>query len=153
VILALLVVPALAQTKGNAVDPLLGKWEENPAKTKSNLDRPKRSAVLILEAKGDGGQSTNIQVDADGKETKVVDMLYFDGKDYPRPGRVNFDSASWSRPATQVMYRIFKKEGKVVGVGVRTISKDGKTMISTVEVTQANGDQRNDLSFWDKTGE
>jgi len=148
----MLVGCTLAEAQG---DPLIGTWEKNVSKSteQSRIKpaRPDRGGWLILEAKPDGVQSTNITIDADGKERKIVDMLYFDGKPYPRPGRVDFDAASWSRPNLHTMYRVFFKDSKVVGIAIRWIEKDGRTMYSTTQRTQADGSLEDSVAVWEKS--
>jgi hypothetical protein len=137
-----------------AQDPLIGTWKKNVPKSveqsRTKPLRPDRGGWLILEAKPEGVESTNITTDADGKERKIVDMLYFDGKPYPRPGRASFDAASWSRPNAHTMYRIFFKANKVVGISVRWIEKDGRTMYSTTQQTQPDGSLEDSVVVWEK---
>lgn len=120
-----------------AADPLAGPWELNVAKSKSTGTLPANQArphdVTGLQekmvAKG---------VDAQGKPMLAEFTASRDGKEYPYRSPQAGMIALTLVDATKVNLTL-KKEGKLVGTGTRTVSKDGKTMSLSGKVNDAVG--------------
>ena len=131
--IALAALGADAQTK----DAMIGTWQMNVAKSKLDGPAPK-SEVRTYVAAGQDIKATTKGIDNLGTPYLEEWIISYDGKDRPID---NPDADSVSRRLIDPLTAEFtlKKAGKVVTVGTRTISKDGKTMTITAKGTNAKG--------------
>jgi hypothetical protein len=149
--LATILIAALPSI-GFAQSNLLGTtWKLNPTKSKYNPGPGPRSSTLTYEAAGQGFRATNEGVDAQGNPTKGVFGVYFyDGKSYPVTGVPAYDASSYKliNDSTAEMTRT--KAGKVIQTTIRMLSADGKTLTFTTTGVNADGQQINDFSVYEK---
>ena len=131
--LAITQVGARAQMK----DAMIGTWRMNVAQSKFDGPAPK-SEVRTYVAVGQEIRATTKGVDNAGKSYLEEWTISYDGKDRPID---NDDADSVSRRLIDPLTAEFtlKRAGKVVTVGTRVISKDGKTMTITAKGTNAKG--------------
>ena len=122
-----------AQTK----DAMIGTWRMDVAKSRLDGPAPKNE-VRTYAAAGPDIKATTRGVDNLGKPYLEEWVISYDGKDRPID---NPDADSVSRRLIDPLTAEFtlKRAGKVVTVGTRVISKDGKTMTITAKGTNAKG--------------
>ena len=96
-----------------AVDPQMGTWKLNEAKSKITPGTLKNTHVVYssmfgqVKIKSDG-------IDANGKPIHVEWSGKFDGKDYPVTGDPNSDARSYSIVDANTLDFTVKKDGKVI---------------------------------------
>jgi len=130
-------------------DPLIGTWKLNLTKSKFNPGPPPRSSTMHYEPFGKGFRDTVTGVDAQGKPTTSVFMMFYDGKFYPTTGVIGYDASAFTRVDDHTVTYIRTLAGKVVATGTRALSQDGKTLTFTGTGTTAKGRQNN-VSVYDK---
>jgi hypothetical protein len=84
---------------------------------------------------------------ADGKETASTSNIKDDGKPYAVSGNTDFDMVSLTRVDASTVRITQIKAGATVATGVRTVSKDGKTLTVALKGTRANGKFEDVLVF------
>jgi hypothetical protein len=130
----------------SAVDPFVGTWKMNAAKSKSG---PK-SLTMTIEAQGNVYKTVEDIVDADGKTIHCSWTNAYDGKNYPVTGNSRIDTVSATKPNPNTVTYVFKKNGKKIESGQAVISKDGKTYTSIGSAKDANGQALNYTVFMEK---
>jgi hypothetical protein len=116
---------------GQGVDPLIGTWKLNLAKSK--FDGPAPAALLTFEAVGQASKVTAESVDAQGNPTKIVLGPYlYDGRPYPASGSSAWDASSYKIINNSTAEIIRTKAGKVVLTETRVLSADGRTLTFTI---------------------
>jgi hypothetical protein len=117
---------------GQGVDPFVGTWKLNPAKSQFNPGPAPRSNTLTFEAVGQGLKVTAEGLDAQGNATKVVIGPYlYDGRSYPSPGASAFDASSYKMINNSTVEITRIKAGKVTLTETRVLSADGKVLTFT----------------------
>jgi hypothetical protein len=132
--------------------PLMGTWKMNPAKSSPPAPgaNPNTSYVITREPFGkDGEKSTGDRVNTQGKAHLTFSAEY-DGKDYAYTGDATRDTISIKRLTDSVTVQTFKKAGKVAGVNTRFVSKDGKNVYVVAKGTDAQGNETNTITVYDK---
>jgi hypothetical protein len=123
-------------------DNSIGTWKRNIEKSTSNppASNPFKSQTMVREAV-DGGVKVTIKSERmDGTVTDSAATVKYDGVPVPVTGATTFDSIS----VKQVDDNTFTTEATKTGGNYRTtgqtvISKDGKTMTTTLKGTDADG--------------
>ena len=92
----------------------------------------------------------NLSIDAKGNEIVHKFSGNRDGKDYPFEGWPIADTISITPVDTFTANFTQKKAGEVVVTGTRVISKDGKTMTTSLKFTTPTGQQVDNLMVFDK---
>jgi hypothetical protein len=87
---------------------------------------------------------------ADGKETTATLTFKEDGKPYPFTGSPDFDTVSIKRVDAFTAHGTQLKAGTAVGTGIRSVSKDGKTLIFIQKGTHASGAKYDDVLVYDR---
>jgi hypothetical protein len=133
-----------------AADPAVGTWKLNPAKsTFSPGPAPKSQTRTYVE--GSQGIKLTIKTTAaDGKESVATLAFKEDGKPYPVSGNPDFDMLSVTRAGPATVHSTQTKAGATVGSGVRSVSKDGKTLTFKQKGTHADGVKYDDVSVYDR---
>jgi hypothetical protein len=150
-LLGLAVATALPQAGLAQSDPLIGTWKINLAKSKYTPGPAPRSGTTTFEAVGQGLRITAEGIDAQGKPTKLdFGVTFTDGKSYPITGSPDYDAASYSRVNSSTMDSTRTKAGKAVQTTSSVISADGKTRTLTTTGVNANGQQINNVAFYEK---
>ncbi|MBI3933122.1 MAG: hypothetical protein HY316_00425 [Acidobacteria bacterium] len=136
-------------------DPLIGTWKQNIGKGKSTnptpAANPTTSYTIKYEPYGkDGSKVTGDQV-TQQRTNHITYACEYDGKDCPLTGDPARDTTAMTRVDRYTTVRTNKKEGKVVDIQVRVVSRDGKSMTTTTMTPDAQGQVTNaGLSFFDK---
>lgn len=132
-----LALPALSAAQ--AVDPFIGTWKLDAAKSAYKPGPAPKSANLVIEAAGKGMKVAVDAVTADGP-LKWGYTASPDGKDVPVTGNPNADTASMTMPSATERVVIFKRGGKTMLTSKAVLSKDAKMMTITQDGTNAKGE-------------
>jgi hypothetical protein len=146
VVLGAGVVNLSAQT----IDPRIGTWKLNVAKSQFSPGPPNQSLTVKVEASGQGEKVATEGVNADGTRTATQYTANFDGKDYPLTGSQVADTVSLKRVDARTTERTDKKGGAVAQTLRRVVSQDGKTMTVTVKGKNAQGQDVNSTLVFEK---
>ena len=150
ILIAFFLAAALPQIGFAQSDPVIGTWKLNLAKSKYSPGPLPKSSTLHYEVTAQGLRDTSEGIDAEGKPTKVVFMVIYDGKPHPTTGSADFDASTYTRVDDYTVNLIRIKAGKVVQTGTRVLSKDGKTETVTTTGVNAKGQQINNVVVYDK---
>ena len=152
-LLGLAVATALPQTGLAQINPLIGTWKLNVAKSKYSPGPPPRSNTVIWEAVGQGLRSRGEGVDAQGNPTKTdFGVISFDGKSYPVTGQPAYDASSYKlvNASTYTYEATRTKAGRVVRTLTSVPSADGKSRTLTITGVDEKGQQINNVVVFDK---
>jgi hypothetical protein len=117
------------------VNPVVGTWTLNPAKSTFYPGPTPKEETRVYEANGDGVKVTVTTIGADGKSTIVNISANYDGKDYPVTGSILYDAIELKRIDDQTTEGTMTHAGKVIATTHREISKDGRTMTMTFKTS------------------
>jgi hypothetical protein len=120
-----------------AVDPQIGTWRLNEAKSKFAPGRPKNTMVVYKDAMGGKVKITADGVDANGNPTHSEWTGKIDGREYPVTGDPNADMRSYTKVDDRTLDFTAKKGGKVTVNGRIVVAADGKSR--TVTTTGTTG--------------
>lgn len=148
----LLVGTILAIGTGTALaaDSAVGTWKLNLAKSTFSPGPAPKSQTRTYAESAQGMTLTIKTTAADGKESTSTLTFKDDGKPYPVSGNPDFDSVSVTRVDALTVHSTQTKAGAPVGTGVRTVSKDGKTLTFSQKGTHAGGGKYDDVSVYDR---
>jgi len=141
---------ALGTNAALAADTAAGTWKLNVAKSTFSPGPAPKSQTRSYVESAQGLTLTLKTVAADGKESTSTLTAKDDGKPYPVTGNPDFDTVSITRVDALTVHSTQMKAGKAVGTGVRTVSKDGKTLTFSSKRTDANGVKHDDVSVYDR---
>ena len=153
---AVLALPlTLAQVMTNGaemtLDPAVGTWALNVSKSKMDASTPApKSSVRTYSATRDGLKVVIHTVTATGEAHDMSASFSYDGKQHPATGSEDYDTVAVTRTGPNDSKSDFIKGGKVIGHLTRSISKDGKTMTITTDMTNAKGTQVHDVGVFDR---
>jgi hypothetical protein len=148
--LGLVLGAGVVSLSGQVIDPRVGTWTLNAAKSKFNPGPAPQSLTVKVEPSGQGEKVIAEFVNADGTRTTTEYTANFDGKDYPLTGSQIADAVSLKRINARTTERTDKKGGKVAQTLRRVVSEDGKTMSVTTKGTNAQGQAVNNVLLFDK---
>jgi hypothetical protein len=152
IIKTLFVGAVLAIGMGTAVaaDSVVGTWKLNLAKsTFSPGPGPQNQTRMYIET----AQGVTLSVRttaANGKETTATLTFKDDGKPYAVSGNPDYDMVAVTRVDALTVHSTQTKAGATVGSGVRTVSKDGKTLTFAQKGTHAGGAKYDDVLVYDR---
>jgi hypothetical protein len=133
-----------------AADAVVGTWKLNLAKSTFSPGPAPKSQTRIYAESAQGMTVTVKTTAADGKESTTTLTFKDDGKSYPVSGNPDFDTVSATRVDALTLHSTQMKAGATVGTGVRTVSKDGKTLTFAQKGTHAAGGKYDDVSVYDR---
>jgi uncharacterized ParB-like nuclease family protein len=133
-----------------AADSVVGTWKLNLAKSTFSPGPAPKSQTRIYAESAQGMTLTVKTAAADGKESTSTLTFKDDGKPYPASGNPDFDMVSVARVDALTVHSTQTKAGATVGTGVRTVSKDGKTLTYAQKGTHAAGGKYDDVSVYDR---
>jgi hypothetical protein len=145
-----LTIGSAAIAAGSAADPVVGTWKLNAAKSTFSAGPALKSQTRIYSQSAQGITLNMTTVGADGKEIGSQTTYHLDGKDYPVTGIAAYDSLSGKQVDSNTAKFTLKMAGKTVGTTRRTVSKDGKTLTSTLKMTNAKGEKTENVTVFDK---
>ena len=134
----------------SGAEHLAGSWKLNAAKSKYvGMPAPKEQTVTYT-TQGSGWKYDAKGTGADGQPINASFVYVKDGADAVMTGFPYGDAIVLKKGNTDTSTATFKRQGKVVGNAKRVISKDGKTMTITGEVTQADGKKGTYTAVYEK---
>jgi len=123
------------------VDPLIGRWTLDLARSTYQPGPPPMSEIRVYEAFGGAGKGikgTFNRVDAVGRKVTITFSAMYDGKDYKYSGP-DADTISLTHPDPNTLDAILKRSGHVVQRTHSVVSPDGRTRTQTVTGTNVQG--------------
>ena len=145
---ALLVIGTV--TAAPAADPVIGTWKLNLSKSTFSPGPGPKSQTRTYAESAQGVTLTLKTTTAQGKETTMALTFKDDGKPYPVTGTPDFDTVTVKRVDALTIHSTQMKGGAPVGTGVRTVSKDGKTLTFAQKGTHADGTKYDDVLVYDR---
>jgi hypothetical protein len=145
-----LTIGSAAIAAGTAADPVVGTWKLNVAKSTFSAGPALKSQTRIYSQSAQGITLNMKTVGADGKEINSHTTYQLDGTDYPVTGIAAYDSLSGKQVDSNTAEFTLKMAGKTIGTTRRTVSKDGKTLTSTLKMTDAKGEKTENSTLFDK---
>jgi hypothetical protein len=142
----LLLFPALLYAQ---LDPAIGTWQLNLAKSKYAPGTAPANLRVTIEAAGQGVKVTSTTIRQNGQKIVVQYTAYLDAMDYPVTGSPDYDSVSLKRNGKMVE-GTRKKDGKVVQTYQRVVSDDRKTMTVATTGKDAAGNTLNSVALFDR---
>jgi hypothetical protein len=121
-----------------AVNPHIGTWRFNEAKSKMHVGVTKNNTITYSE-RGNKIKATADGTDSDGKRNHSVWVGRFDSKVYPVTGNPHHNAERYSVINDHTAAIEGLQDGKVVWWGTITISKDDKTRTAILHSHDANG--------------
>jgi hypothetical protein len=132
---------------GQGVDPLIGSWKLNAAKSTSSAPQM-RSLTLTWTGEGQNLIDTADGVDAQGQPYHVVFRHIYDGQPHPTTGSPDFDSTTYTRIGNTINWVRFR-QGKTAEVG-QAVIVPGKTYTLTNEGIDASNQPYHNVSVFDR---
>jgi len=120
-------------------DPVLGTWQLNVPKSQFTPGPGWQSQIRVYQATPEGVSVSWTGVDAQGEKMQVSYTYAYDGRDYPMLGSASYDTLNAVRIDQRTVRSEEKRDGKIVGIAVRTVSPDGKILTITDEGTNRKG--------------
>ncbi len=133
-----------------AADPVIGTWKLNVAKSTFSPGPAFKSQTRSYAESAQGTTLILKTTAADGKESTATLTFKEDGKPYSVSGNPDFDMVSVTRVDALTVHSTQTKAGATVGTGVRTVSKDGKTLTFAQKGTHASGGKYDDVLVYDR---
>jgi len=151
-ILALAQAPAASGVQASLPDnPILGTWKLNVAKSTFTPGPGWRSQTRTYRAMPGGGVSVSWSgVGARGEKMRVSYSYGYDGTDYPMKGSANYDTINAVPVDAFTIKSEEKRDGKIVGIAVRTVSPDGKVLTITDDGTNRKGQKFSQVLVFDR---
>jgi hypothetical protein len=120
-------------------DPVLGTWKLNVEKSTFSPGPGWQSQIRVYQRTPAGILVTWTGLDAKGDKMQVSYTYKYDGKDYPMVGSASYDTLNAVRIDALTVKSEEKRNGKTVGIAVRSVSPDGKVLTITDEGTNRKG--------------
>jgi hypothetical protein len=139
-----------ATAHAKAHDPAIGTWQLNVEKSKFTPGPGPKSATRTYAKTADGIELTFSGVAADGSAISGKSTFKYDGKDYPITGIADYDTLSLKRVNATTIKSVQKKDGKVVGSTIRTVTDHGKVLTLKSKGKDAKGAAINSVAIYDK---
>jgi hypothetical protein len=131
-------------------NPVLGTWKLNIAKSTFTPGPGWRSQTRTYRAVPRGVSVNWTGVGASGEAMNVSFISRLDGKDYPMVGSANYDTLNAVQVDAFTVKSEEKRDGKVVGIALRRVSKDGKVLTITDEGTNRKGEKFSQVLVFDR---
>jgi hypothetical protein len=134
------------------VNPLIGTWKLNLAKSKYMGAPPPQSTTLTFTAEGQNLTLTADTIDAQGQTVKTVFTHIYDGKPHPTMGVAGglYDSSAYTRSDANTINIVRLKDGKAVQTGWAVLSADAKTYTVTTGGAGPNGQAMSTVAVFEK---
>jgi hypothetical protein len=133
-----------------AADPVLGTWTLNAAKSKYASGATPKMLTRTYTEGSDGITMTIKGTAADGSNISQQATYKYDGKDYPLSGNANWDALAVKKVNGTTVRSTLKKNGKVVGHSMRSISGHGAVLTLNTKYTDSSGKAHSDTAVYDK---
>jgi hypothetical protein len=147
---ALLTFGIAITAAGSDVDPVVGTWKLNLAKSTFGGVPALKSQTRTYSQSAQGLTLKMKTVSPEGKEITSQTTYQLNGKDHPSMGNPDFDSLSGMPIDANTAEFTLKRAGKPVGKIRREVSTDGRTLTINTVIANANGIQTSSLTVFDK---
>jgi len=134
----------------DAPDAIIGTWKLNLDKSKFAAGSAPKSMTRTYAATVGGTAMTVTGVAADGSPVNQSATLTYDGKAVAWTGSTAFDSVTLKKVNGTTVKAELKKDGKVVGHSVRTVSGKGMVLTLSSALKSAKGGTIHDTGVYDK---
>lgn len=141
---------AAASFAATASDRGMGTWKLNVEKSTFNPGPPPKALTTTFEPDGSGVKWKSERATADGKAQVATYTAKYDGKDYPITGSPTADAITLKRIDANTTERVNKKGGKAGTTERRVVAADGKSYVTTVTGTTADGKPISHRMVFDK---
>jgi hypothetical protein len=131
-------------------NPVLGTWKLNIAKSTFTPGPGWRSQTRTYRAAPRGVSVNWTGVGASGETMQVSYSYGYDGRDYPMKGSASYDTINAVPVDAFTVKSEEKRDGKVVGIALRRVSKDGKVLTITDEGTNRKGEKFSQVLVFDR---
>jgi hypothetical protein len=131
-------------------DPVLGTWKLNVDESKFTPGPAWQSQIRIYKTTPAGVSVSWTGLSARGEKMHVHYTYEYDGRDYPMTGSGSYDTLNAVRIDARTVKSEEKRNGKTVGIAVRTVSPDGKVLTITDEGTNRKGQAFSQLLVFDR---
>lgn len=131
-------------------DPVVGTWQLNVSKSTFTAGPALKSQTRTYTQSGQSISLVMKSVSADGKEVTSQTTYQLNGKDFPVTGIADYDTLAAQQVDSNTAKFTLKKAGKAIGTTSRTVSKDGKTLTSKSNLTNAKGENSESVMVFDK---
>lgn len=132
-----------------AQSPFVGTWKLDTAKTKYTTGMPPKDVTLVIEEQGDNLQVSATGTNADGSALSVKYTVPEKGG----AGQVQdgpYDAITSKRISANVRQNSYMKNGKEVASRHQVVSRDGKTLRSSVKGTNTQGNTVAGIDVFEK---
>ena len=134
-----------------AVNPAVGSWKLNIAKSKYTAGTPTTNGNTRIDAAGTGVKVTIDNIAEDGTTRRWTYTTTYDGSDVPITGNCQYgDAVSVTRLDANTTRQTYKAAGKVTTIQTSTVSADGKTRTVTSKGIDARGQAVDSVAVYDK---
>lgn len=133
-----------------AADPVVGTWTLNAAKSKYASGAMPKSLTRTYAQGSDGITMIIKGTAADGSAISQQATYKYDGKDYPLSGNANWDALAVKKVNSSTVKSTLKKNGKIVGHSMRTISRHGAVLTLSTKFTDSVGKVHAETAVYDK---
>jgi len=147
---ALLMIGNAVIAAGSDVDPVVGTWKLNLARSAFAGIPAYKNQIRTYSQSGEDVTLKMITVGEGGKETTTQATYKLNGKDFSSMGNPDFDSLSGVRIDTNTVEFTLKRAGKEVGKIRREVSKDGQTLTINFVISNADGVQTAAFTVFDR---
>lgn len=145
------VVLTAAASIAMAADPLFGTWQLNLAKSKFSPGPAPQSMTRVYAESAPGAITLTVNATSAGGKSGTTTYTYKnDGKPYPVSGSADADMASVTTVGPLKANFKQMRAGATIATGVRTLSKDGKTLTVAQKGTHASGAAFDDVMVYDR---
>jgi hypothetical protein len=132
------------------VDPVVGTWTLNLAKSTMDAGQALKSETRTYSADSDGISVSVTGERADGGAVSQQSTFKYDNKAYPWTGAADYDAISLKKVNGSTVTAVLMKAGKKVGGTTRTISGHGKVLTLSTKATGADGKSYSVVLVFDK---
>ena len=120
-------VESLTQVGVATLNPIVGAWTANLAKSTRHPLNPFRTATIHIDVAGDMVTIVDVVVDGDGRAEQHTNTICVDGREHPSEHGNGYSlTASWR--GRRILETVGRKDGQVIGRGMYEVAADGETL-------------------------
>jgi len=148
---ALAILPGVT-IHAQSVNPQVGTWQLNLAKSTHSAGPAPKSATIKIEAVDTRRKVVYDGVLADGSKAHMEYTADYDGKDNPVTGTDGglADTAALTRINPTTTQVIYKMAGKVTTTQTTAVSADGKTLTVSMSGADPGGQAMTSVAVYDR---
>jgi hypothetical protein len=135
----------------SAADEWLGTWKLNLSKSKFNPPELAPKSQTVVQEAVDGALKTVIdEVNAEGKPVRIEYTAKMDNKDVPLTASPEADAVVLQRLDDEYFQTTWKLKGEIMVLGSTLVSKDRKTMTTTLFGKDTKGRKIAHVTVYDR---